>query len=173
MTVLVVGATRVLRPAVLELIAGGEPVLAVARTAADLVALAGTSTLISIARADGHESGTLRAELAAAPTCDAAIAYQPAVGDLDSLAIVRGAVAGPIVLLRTSSAADTGDEEFGPADLGPTLQGVVNVVLGWHRDGGRTRWHTPEEISASALQALHGRTDRILGAVRPWSDRPA
>jgi hypothetical protein len=52
----------------------------------------------------------------------------------------------------------------------------VRLLLGWTHAGedGAARWHTPAEISRAAL-AARGAADgseRILGVLRPWGDRP-
>lgn len=50
--------------------------------------------------------------------------------------------------------------------------GDVRVVqLGWSDQG---RWHTPEQVSGAAAEALlaPGGNGLVLGRVRPWRDRP-
>ncbi len=108
---------------------------------------------------------------------DAALVYAPFAGQA-TLRVVRVAVVGPVVQLVTSAVAEPthGDEPFDVAELPPPLRPSVaspgewwRVVLGWRPD---RRWHSPEEISGAGLQSVVQRRDLLLGAVRPWSDRP-
>ncbi|RKS72490.1 hypothetical protein CLV35_2734 [Motilibacter peucedani] len=161
--ILVVGATRVLRPAVLRLADDGWRVVAVARTGDELERLADERRgSIAPLAADRTRTKELRARLTSAGTLDAALVYAPGA-PAALLAVLRRAVSGPVVQLLTSAAA-------APDGLMPAApaQPWHQVVLGW-RDG---RWHTPEEVSAAALTALAEERDVVLGAVRPWAERP-
>lgn len=47
------------------------------------------------------------------------------------------------------------------------------VILGYHREGGRTRWLHDDEISAGVIEAVErAEPRRIIGAVSPWEGRP-
>lgn len=47
------------------------------------------------------------------------------------------------------------------------------VILGFQRDGARTRWLRDEEISAGVEQAIESGSPRqIIGIVAPWEERP-
>lgn len=47
------------------------------------------------------------------------------------------------------------------------------VILGFERSSGRSRWLTNDEISAGVLEAIEReRTQFVVGTVEPWSARP-
>lgn len=149
-TVLVIGATGILRPAASLLSSGGDQIVGVSRTGG------GGSVAV-----DARDATTLAAALDGT-TWDDALVYGPAVSDA-SLGYVRAATRGRCVLVRTSAAAD-------PA-LGILIVPRDTLQLGW-RVGADPLWHSPEEVSALALDVLADGEPRTLGAVRPWSDRP-
>jgi hypothetical protein len=148
-TTLVIGATGIFAPAVQAL---AEQVRVVR------VSYQGGDGSIPV---DARDAGALAAALS---DCrwDDALVYAPAVTDL-SLNFVRAATTGRCVLVRTTAAADPARGILAvPED---TLQ------LGWSVEAPR-RWHTPQAISALALEVLADGMPRTLGTVRPWSDRP-
>jgi nucleoside-diphosphate-sugar epimerase len=170
--VLVVGATRILRPAVEQLAAAGHDVVAVARDADDLAGLAATSPgRITACPADWSDPPAFAAALFGR-RFDHALAYCPDAPQA-SLSTLRDCVDGPSVRVVTSAAARpavSGTEPFDPSRLPPVPPPWHRLVLGWTPE---RRWHTPAEVSAAALDTLRAEQDRILGTVRPWSDRPA
>ena len=168
MTVLVIGATGILRPAVSSLVLAGTPVVAVAR-GADAMAFAGDS--VTPLPVDASDPRALAEALGHQPF-SAALVYAPAVG-LDSLWLVRTTVTGRVVVVLTSASADTGTEHFDVGDLGRPMCDEVRLLLGWHGAGPDIRWHTPAEVSEAALAVLADGQERILGSVRPWRDRPS
>jgi hypothetical protein len=112
---------------------------------------------------DWADVGAVRAALAPF-TFDQALLYCP-TAPVRAVAAMRAAVTGRVVHLLTSAAVTPPSTiEDLPDD------GSVHVVLGWTAD---RRWHTPDELSAAALDALRTGADAVLGKVRPWSDRPA
>ena len=149
-TVLVVGATGILRPAVQTLCRRGVRVVAVSRRGAD-----------SSIAVDARDAGALATALAD-ESWDDAVVYDPAVTEA-SLAFLRASTPGRCVHVRTSGAAD------------PTHGALVvcrdTLQLGWTREKPH-RWHTPDEVSATALEVLADGVPRTLGVVRPWSGRP-
>ncbi|MFF2486049.1 hypothetical protein ACFVSU_06595 [Microbacterium sp. NPDC058062] len=149
-TVLVIGSTGILAPAAFALFERGDRVLGVSR--------GGAEGSIAV---DARDAGALSNALEAADWDDA-VAYGPAVSDA-SLRFVRAATTGRCVLVRTSSAAD-------PA-LGILIVPRDTLQLGWTAES-EPRWHTPDEVSAAALDVLADGEPRTLGTVRPWSDRP-
>jgi hypothetical protein len=160
-TVLVIGATRILRPAVTGLATTGADVLAVARTASDLDLLAGEVPAVVPVPCDALDVEALGAALAGHPRPAAGLCYLPGA-EADVRRGLAALVDGPLVQLLPSAAAAPNAE---PADVGgPVLQ------LGW--TGDPPRWHSPDEISAAALAVLSTREDAVLGTVRPWTDRP-
>jgi len=79
--------------------------------------------------------------------------------------VLGSAIADPAHPDRLATAVEVG------AGL-PHCQ-LRQVVLGFHADGGRSRWLTDGEISAGVLDAV--RADRaysVVGQVEPWSARP-
>lgn len=162
MSVLVVGATRILRPAVLALAADGEGVVAVSRTAADLDVLAAEVAGVVPVPADALDVDGLGAaltELRLRPT--AGLCYLPGA-DAAVRRRLAALVDGPLVQLVPSAwaAPDAQPQDVG----GPALQ------LGW--TGEPARWHTSDEVSAAALDVLRDGRDAVLGRVRPWDERP-
>ncbi len=169
---LVVGATRILRPAVLELVARGHRVACVARTAEDLRLLhrEAAGGVIQVA-VDYRCHDLLQTRLAEAGAPFAAgICYAPQA-DNESLTVLRTAVSGPVVELLTSgSAAGSPDAPFDFATLPPPPEPPWRrLLLGWTAVGD---WHSPAAISAAALSALDTGDDAVLGTVRPWGERP-
>ena len=159
---LVVGATRILRPAVRTLVDDGATVVAVARSTADLEALAVEVGAVVPVAADCLDAGSLGDTLARRGLRPAAaLLYCPTAG----LVVHRRLAAlvdGPAVQLLPSgwAAPDAAAVDLG----GPVLQ------LGW--TGDPPRWHTPAEISMAALDVLSSGVDAVLGRVRPWQERP-
>lgn len=145
-----IGATGILAPAAASLTARGETVVAVSRHGADG----------SIA-ADARDAPALSAALDGI-AWDEAVLYGPALSDA-SLAWVRASSPGRCVLVRTSAAAD-------PA-RGILVVPHDTLQLGWTTTEPH-RWHSPDEVSAAALEVLGDGAARTLGTVRPWSDRP-
>ncbi|MFT4011663.1 MAG: hypothetical protein QM655_16655 [Nocardioidaceae bacterium] len=165
MTVLVVGGTGALRPAARRLAGAGCDVVALARHAS---VDEGVRSLI----ADWTDVDTLRAALAAQAPFEAALVYAPRAAN-DALQAIRDVTVGRVVLSLSSAnaapagGATRGDDEY---HLEP-MPGYVLVQLGWTAPPP-SRWHTQEEISRACLGALDDGLDRVLGVVRPWSDRP-
>lgn len=145
---LVVGAGGILAPAAAALVARGDSVTGIATS------IAGIPEGVEAIAADGREPATFGGR-----TWDAAVVYLPAVSDA-SLAVLTDAVAGPVVRVAVSAAADPALGEF---EVEPGA-----LQLGW-QDG---RWHTPAEVSAAALEVLADGAGRVLGVVRPWGERP-
>lgn len=156
-SVLVVGGTGILAPAVTDLVSGGARVDVLSRSG---TAPAGTRGL----RADARDADALDAALGAG-SWEEAVVYSPTVTDA-TLDIIRSRVSGRCVVVRTSAAVAP---EHGDAAVPPdTLQ------LGWVAPvaGRPSRWHTPEEVSRAALEILGDGHSWVLGAIRPWCDRP-
>lgn len=153
MHVLVVGAGGILAPAARALAERGHDVTGVALSPDGIPD--GVERLVG----DAHDPA-----LVATGRWDAAVAYLPAVGPR-ALAALDRVVDGPVVRVEVSAAADPvhGDEPVLPP---------LTLLLGWNADGASARWHTPSEVSAAAVAVLDDGQSRILGAVRPWSDRP-
>jgi NAD(P)-dependent dehydrogenase (short-subunit alcohol dehydrogenase family) len=179
---LVVGATGILRPAALTLLAHGACVVAVGRDQARIDHLRadarGASTELAIVRHDATADGFVDAVGAALDErgwqLAQAILYAPATSaDLVTRLVERF---DPLVVeVLTSRAAEppSAPHEWTIADLPhPRSPRHRRLVLGWTRVDGRPAWHTSDQISAAAMGALELPGDRVLGTVHPWSDRP-
>ncbi|MFD6054270.1 hypothetical protein [Agromyces sp. NPDC060279] len=160
--VLVVGASGILAPAAAQLAAAddGAPVTGVGRVRP-------MPSGVEAIAVDARDAAALRRALGARRWARAVV-YAPAVTDA-SLPVLRAAVDGPVVLVRTSAEAAPSPEEPGAPAPEP---GPWTLQLGWAPGAGGARWHTPEEISDAALAVLRDGAGRTLGAVRPWADRP-
>lgn len=160
--VLVVGASGILAPAAAKLATtdGGAPVTGIGRVRP-------MPSGVEVVAVDARDAAALRRALGARRWARAVV-YAPAVTDA-SLPVLRAAVDGPVVLVRTSAEATPPPEE--PEAPAPE-PGPWTLQLGWATGAGGARWHTPEEISDAALAVLRDGAGRTLGAVRPWADRP-
>ncbi|MGF2950069.1 Rossmann-fold NAD(P)-binding domain-containing protein [Microbacterium alcoholitolerans] len=152
--VLVIGASGILAPAAAALASRGTQVTGVARTRR---MPAGVEPLYIDAASEDALSAALGDR-----RWSAAIVYEPAVSPL-TLELITSAV-DRIVLVRTTAAV--GPSRGEPASASEVLQ------LGWTCGPGPARWHTPEEVSAAALEVLVDGQPRVLGEIRPWSRRP-
>ncbi|MER5950376.1 hypothetical protein ABT127_30470 [Streptomyces sp. NPDC001904] len=182
---LIVGATRILRPAVAELSERSVSVTAVARSAADLRALAdehpGRVTPLA-ADVTARDFGSILRDAAEHAPLTGAVVYAPTLPPGTLAEGVGPVVTGPVVVLATSewaapTASDAGTHQWTPNDLPDAVRSGAEsrlLVLGWHGEGRAARWHTPHEISAAAIDLLDApaRRDTVLGRVRPWSSRP-
>ncbi|UQX88218.1 hypothetical protein M6D93_18305 [Jatrophihabitans telluris] len=174
--VLVLGATGILRPAVVRLVEDGRTVVGVARSAPELAELAAVlgPRLIPAAADYLDTQGLLRTLTAIVASFSAAVVYAP-VADDETLAVLRLLTDGPVVDLLVSEYAQPAPgadpAAFCLSEL-PARQAAPwrSLLLGWTSEG---RWHTPEEISAAAVEVLATGQDTLLGVVRPWSTRPA
>ena len=186
-TILVVGASGILRPAASSLLAAGTDVIAVGRESDRLGDLDAstrglrTSAALHVVAADASrptfpavvrrllDSRRLR--------LDGAIVYAPASAP-DVIEACVTAMGCAFVEVLTSQAAEprSTDHQWSVADL-PPIEGCQRsrrrrLVLGWQRRDRVPRWHNSEEISAAAVAALVLPGDRVLGSVTPWHDRP-
>lgn len=164
------GATRVLRPAVEELIADGSEVVAVARSRRDLVeAKSQVGPSFDSLAVDYLDLAALAA-LADFGAFDAALIYAPGATTA-AMQLFRNVVKGPIVeILGSQAAGEHPDAPFSLDQIPVRYPDRWNaLVLGWTAD---YRWHSPEQISQAALNALRMRANGQLGLLRPWADRP-
>lgn len=180
MLVLVTGASGTLRPAAASLLARGDEVLALGRSRARLRAALGDAPGLCTVAADWTDPSSLRAALDGVAVPAASLLYLPGAGEADGT-LLRRAASGPGVELLTSSHSDPADAGRALARRRAEAPHLIHLLLGWHGDdaGAPTRWHTPEEISTAAVEALdaaaRGRSgsDTVtLGELRPWSRRP-
>ncbi|MER5649504.1 hypothetical protein [Streptosporangium sp. NPDC002524] len=151
--VLVVGGTRILSPAVRVLVDRGSRVSVVSRSGHGVPA--GADAVV----ADVTEVAALAAALDLAigerGPLGLALAYQP-FAPAGAWAALAARVGGPLVALLTSGHAAPRDAPAPPLPEG-VVEGaeVRHLLLGWRPPGAGlpAHWHTPEEISAAALEA--------------------
>jgi hypothetical protein len=183
-SILVVGGTAILRPAVHTLCAGNHDVAVLSRSREHLRSLAAEvslhrtpGTMIALQGDFTHEVEF--AELLTAKTADrgpfaAGVIYAPDAPATALDAMAR-AVTGRLVVILTSryGAPDrpAGRQGYPAPFVRDDLQ-VNFLLLGWHGAAGSARWHSPAEISAAALEALIHGHDATLGSTHPWEDRP-
>ena len=170
--ILVVGATGVLRPAALALASSWATVVAWALHPESLAGLVSAARApVETLAVDYSDGDAVTKTLSAHGPFDAALLYCP-TACADVVTAFADAVKGPVVCLLTSAAAQpVHDAPFELASV-DVPQGCRRLLLGWAEDDGVTRWHTPEEISAAALDVLFTGHERLLGVVRPWDRRP-
>ena len=151
-----VGGTGILAPAAAALVASGSAVTVVGRGGRP--APPGSE----LREADARDASALASALGEREW-DRALVYGGAIAE-DAVGVVRSRVAGRCVTVRTSAAVD-------PALGEPRIPSDV-LQLGWTADVP-ARWHTPEEVSAAAIEVLADGEPRILGVIRPWGGRPS
>ena len=55
----------------------------------------------------------------------------------------------------------------------PAAGELREVILGFVREGGHSRWLTDPEISAGVLKVLRsGKLRSVVATLTPWSERP-
>ncbi|PDQ35989.1 MAG: hypothetical protein B5766_02255 [Candidatus Lumbricidophila eiseniae] len=155
-TTLVIGASGVLAPAAAKLVRTGDTVTGVSLRRP---VPTGVEHVLVDARSVSAFSSAINERC-----WNRAVVYAPAVSS-GVLKRLDSAVEGVIVLVRTTAAVT---DTVGRLELPPgTLQ------LGWtDAPDGKTRWHTPEEISQAALEVLNNGRATVLGRITPWADRP-
>ena len=87
----------------------------------------------------------------------------PTVRELDGIRIT-----GDVLCVLGSAAADPGF----PVCI-PAAGELREVILGFVREGGHSRWLTDPEISAGVLKVLRsGKLRSVVATLTPWSERP-
>ena len=168
---LIVGATKILRPAVTELLRDGSKVMGFARTKSDLDTLkAQSGSGFDFVAVDYTDVAALASVARTLPKIDAALIYAPGAS-VESSLIFRDLVDGPVVeILGSSAARENPDLPFTADQIIPTgNQPWITLVLGWTVD---KKWHSAEQISQRAIEVLKSEVNGTLGALRPWTDRP-
>lgn len=86
----------------------------------------------------------------------------------EAFGILQQVVTGDVLCVLGSAAADPSFPARIPAAGEPR-----EVILGFVREGGHSRWLTDPEISAGVLEALRsGKPRSVVGTLTPWSERP-
>lgn len=181
---LVVGGSGMLRGVSLELARRGHPVSVLARNARRLAMLARESEgrVLAIA-CDYRESALLGRLLRDAAVqrgpFGLVVAWVHSVAPDAPLLIARNATARGnrcrFLHVLGSAAADPAAPDAGRRFAFGRVPGVTyqEVILGFVREGKRSRWLTNDEICDGVLAGIDGDTQRsIVGTVEPWSARP-
>jgi len=174
---LVIGGTGMLRGVVLALAREG-PVSVVARTRPDIEVLGRDAPVVFPVPVDYRRTRDLESALAEATAArgpfTTAVAWIRSDAPDAALAAARS-VRGPFFHVLSSAEADPARPDAGRRARFAGIAGVSyhEVILGFVREGGRSRWLLNSEISRGVLDAVAAAAPRaIVGAVEPWSERP-
>ena len=174
MNTLVVGGTGMLLGLVRELLAAGDDVWVLARHAPEW-----THPRLHPLTVDYRDSDALRRVLVPLAPFDRAVAWIHSDAP-DAPFVVAEAVRGPFFHVLGSAVADPSRPEGGRrARFAAQGTDDREVILGFVREGERSRWLTDAEISAGVWGALgkdgvRGDVRRtVVGTVTPWEARPA
>ncbi len=174
---LVVGGTGMLRPVSLALAAGGCTAV-VARPGRRLASLAAESSAILPVGVDWHDGpaldGALARIVAERGPFNLCVAWIHSDAPAAPLAVARR-VCGDFVHVLGSAVADPARRDGARRARFERLPGLRyrEVVLGFVREGGGSRWLTDAEIAAGVLAAVRGAAPWTpVGEVDPWDARP-
>lgn len=168
MKTLVVGGTGMLLGLVRELLAAGDEVWTLARHAPDM-----THPRLHPLMVNYRDSDALRRVLTPLAPFDRAVVWIHSTAP-EAPFVVAGAVRGPFFHVLGSAAADPSRPDDGRRTRF-AAQGTDHreIVLGFVREGARSRWLTDAEISAGVWEAVRGDLRRaVVGTVTPWEARP-
>jgi hypothetical protein len=166
-----------LRGVVLALAREG-PVSVVARTRDDLEVLSRDTVVVHPVSVDYRRTRDLEAALAEATKLRGPFATAVAWihSDAPEAALVAArSVKGPFFHVLSSEAADPSIPDSGRRARFEAIPGITyhEVILGFVREGGRSRWLTNSEIARGVLDAVAAAAPRaVVGTVEPWSERP-
>jgi hypothetical protein len=170
---LVVGGTGILRPAVETLEGRGWQVTVLARGVTDEPP---HRFAAAVDAADAPALGVaLDDAISARGPFGLALVYAP-FAPASSMAAIAERISSHLIYVLTTEweapGADRAERDaWAPHGAGGLTQ---RVTLGWTQGSEGPRWHTPEEVSQAALDAIERSTREItLGTLRPWSDRPS
>jgi len=183
---LVIGGTGMLRKASVAIARKSSVLTAVARTRASLQALAQ-----DIGELSAHQQYYLDLDWDDQDEFLAALSRHLSKRDPPSLVVawLHNPSLGPRIAnaLSTPRSACEFFQILGSAGRGPTSQAAElknqvdrradlayhQVILGFKRDGGHSRWLTNDEISEGVLDAISAKLPTyVIGTVTPWSGRP-
>jgi hypothetical protein len=180
---LVVGGTGMLAPVSMELARRGYSTTVIARSSGPLGEMAAASGgRIFPLQVDYHDAKTLEAGLRRAidarGSLSLVIAWIHGSATQAPTAVARiAAEGGPVRYLHVLGSA--ADDPSLPDQQRRTefeaIHGVTyeEVILGFIRAHGVSRWLTDDEISDGVLAAIDDPAPRrIVGVTRPWSARP-
>lgn len=123
---------------------------------------------------DYADAAALERAIAGVPPADLVVAWIHSTAP-DAAGIVARLAARPVAFVHVLGSAAR-DPAANPAAAEiRALAGVDyrEVVLGFVREGGVSRWLTDEEICGGVLQAIRsGRARSVVGVLEPWSERP-
>lgn len=186
-TVLLVGASGILKPAALYLLGDGLDVIGVGRSRPRLADLSQAvhnvtqSAALHVLQADARESVVAREVERLVEqrrlSLEGVVVYEPATSEPVVESLLELSECPVVEILTSRWARPTGDEPWTLHDLPPVdpahRDRVRRLVVGWRRRNNISSWHDAVQISAAALEALAVPGDQVLGHLSPWSDRPA
>ena len=181
---LVVGGTGMLRRVAMTLAGRGHPTTVIARRPGPLARMAeesgGGIHPLAVDYGDGEalEAGLRRAIEARGPfTLLVAWIHDSAPEAPAAVARIAAEGGGRLRYLHVLGSAADDPSQPDPERRArmEAIEGVTyeEVILGFVREGGRSRWLTDDEIAAGVLAAIDNAAPRrIVGNTRPWSARP-
>lgn len=182
---LVVGGTGMLRGVSIHLAERGHTVTVVARRRTRLraVARAASGALGSIVPMplDYRDSTALRAALLDVQLAHGPISLvvcwthsiAPVAPEIVAAAVRPGEPPCRFFHVLGSATADPSRSGDGERFAGRAGLHYRQVILGFVRERGRSRWLTHEEISAGVIGAIeHDRPRTVVGVTEPWPLRP-
>jgi hypothetical protein len=170
---LVIGGTGMLRGVVLALAREGT-VSVVARTRPDIEVLARDAHAVFPVSVDYRRTGDLEAALAERAPFTTAVAWIHSDAPEAALVAARF-VRGPFFHVLSSAEADPSRPDSGRRARFEGIPGITyhEVILGFVRESGRSRWLANSEIARGVLDAVAAARPRVtVGTVEPWSERP-
>ncbi len=167
-------------PAVATLLESGRDVVGVARSGdllatvgQDLPTAAGQWVPLAHDAADRSFPRALRTLLDARRLrLGAAIVYAPASSPDVMLELTSSWDIPVVEVLTSATGAPRDGQDWSLSDLAPVGAKRRRLVLGWQVTATGSAWHSPEQISRAALNALWRPGDHLLGVLAPWSKRP-
>jgi hypothetical protein len=115
----------------------------------------------------------LDAAVAARGPLALALVYSP-FAPATSVRAIAERVAGTLTYVLTSEWGAPGADRAARDVWAPDGPGETKrLTLGWVAGLAAPRWHTPREVSDGALaMARSDMAEGVLGALRPWEERP-
>lgn len=176
---LIIGGSGMLAGLVKALANEGRTVSVLARNNRRLEQLAALAPGIQPLPCDYHNSAALHQAISEATTTHGPIERTICwIHDSapEALGIVAPFTTGAFLHVFGSAAADPANPEMldgwrARFDGMPLV--YKQVILGFVKSGGASRWLDHDEISGGVLNALNGKDLRTtVGVTAPWSDRP-
>ncbi len=173
---LVVGGTGMLQGVTLHLTETFERVTVIARSERRLRALEDVAPgVIHGCALDYTDTDALRNAVDALRPLDLAVCWIHSVAPDAPYVIAEAGAPDVYVHVLGSAVADPSRPDDGRRDRFEANGDMIyrEVILGFVREGGRSRWLTNPEICDGVIAAVEGNLHRsVVGQVEPWSARP-